>query len=169
MEYENSKKFGDIAEENILNRIRIKYPHAYIDDNSHPNSNWDIFIPEINDGVEVKMDYKSKETGNLVVEVEMNDKPSALSITKSKYWVFVTGYRYIWIKPIQIYRFLEQHPYYNRVSFVGEGDNTSKKAYLINHDIFVKWIYSLDKEDGWVEMIKPTDELYFNNMKKLFN
>ena len=106
-EYSESKKAGDIGELEILKIIQRKYPLAYIDNTGKANSKWDIFIPELNIGVEVKMDYKSKHTGNIVIEVQMNGKLSALSGTEAKYWVFITGYRYIWITPLEIYRFLE--------------------------------------------------------------
>ena len=48
---------------------------------------WDIYIPELDEGVEVKSDQKSKHTGNIVIEIEFNGKPSALATTKAKYWV----------------------------------------------------------------------------------
>ena len=167
-EYAVSKKAGDIGEEEILKIIQLKYPKAYIDNTGKANSDWDIYVPEIKEGIEVKNDYESNYTGNLVVEVEMNGKLSALSVTKAKYWVFITGYRYIWITPLEIYRFLEQHFEYGRVQFTGNGDNKKKLAYLIRHDIFVKYIYDkLTKEQGWVEMIKNNEVMYFDNFTKM--
>lgn len=167
MEYKESKKAGDIGEYEILKRVKKNHPEAYIDNTGKANSDWDIFIPDSNYGIEVKCDYKSNYTGNLLIEVEMNGKLSALSVTKSKYWVFITGYRYIWIKPLEIYRFLEQHPYYGRIPITGNGDEKEKIAYLINHDKFIKYIYNkLSKDDGWVEMIKKNDVMYNDNFKK---
>lgn len=167
MEYSKSKIIGDIAEEEILKRIQKNYSNAYIDNIGKANSNWDIFIPEINKGVEVKEDYKSKETGNIVIEVEMNGKLSALSVTKADYWVFITGYRYIWITPLEIYRFLEQHFEYGRVPFIGDGDDKEKLAYLVRHDVFVKHIYNnLEKKRGWIEMINEDEILYYDNFLK---
>jgi len=167
MEYPESKKIGDIGEKEILKKILLKYPKAFIDNIGKANSDWDIFIPEINEGIEVKNDYESNYTGNLVIEVEMNGKLSALSITKAKYWVFITGYRYIWITPLEIYRFLEQHFEYGRVSFIGNGDDKEKKAYLVNHDVFVKHIHNnLTKEQGWIEMINENEVMHYNNFTK---
>ena len=168
-EFNVSKKAGNIGEEEILKILQRKYPQAFIDDRGKANSDWDIFVPEINEGIEVKNDYKSKFTGNLVIEVEMNGKLSALSKTKAKYWVFITGYRYIWITPLEIYRFLEQHFEYGRVSFTGDGDNKEKKAYLVRHDTLVKHIHhNLDKKDGWVTMIKEDEVMYYDNFTKRY-
>jgi len=169
-EYKESKKDGDVGEEEILKILQHKYSKAYIDNIGKANSDWDIFIPEINEGIEVKNDYKSKDTGNLVIEVEMNGKLSALSKTKAKYWVFITGYRYIWISPLEIYRFLEQHFEYGRVPFIGEGDTKEKKAYLVTHDTLVKYIHhNLIKEQGWVTMIKEDEVMYYDNFIKRYN
>lgn len=130
------------------------------------NSDWDIYIPEIQEGIEVKGDYMSKITGNLVVEVEMYDKPSALSITKAKYWIFVEGYRLIWIKPIEIYRFIELNGY-QRTVFTGSCDDKMKKAYLIPRDKLVLYIYNnLTKSNGWIEILKEDDILYYDNFSK---
>jgi len=166
MEYKESKEFGDIGEIRILERINKQYPKAYIDDIGKANSDWDIFIIEKNYGLEVKMDYKSKETGNIVIEVEMNNKLSALSVTKAKYWIFITGYHYVWITPLEIYRFLEQHFEYGRVHFTGEGDNKSKIAHLPNLNKLIAYVRTLNKEDGWVELISTNDVLYYDNILK---
>ena len=97
----------------------------------------------------------------------MNGKPSALSVTRAKYWVFVEGYRKIWIRPIDIYRFIEPRIYVGRTTFTGEGDNTSKWAYLVNHAEFVKYVYSLN--DGRIEMIKKSSPIYYDNYSKRFD
>jgi len=165
-EYSEAKKIGDIGEEEILKQINKKYPLAYIDNTGKANSDWDIYIPEISEGIEVKIDYMSTITKNIVIEVEMNNKLSALSITKAKYWVFITGTRFIWVTPLEIYRFIEQHFEYGRIPFIGDGDSTSKKAYLINEFKFVEHVRGLNKEFGWVEMIHVNDVLYNNKLNK---
>ena len=43
---------------------------------------YDIFVPELNIGIEVKSDEKSKYTSNIVIEIEFNNKPSALSTSR---------------------------------------------------------------------------------------
>jgi len=121
-------KVGVDCEIMILNLIKLKYPkshkvYGYFKD-------YDIYIPEINKSVEVKGDYKSHETGNLVVEIEFNGVESALSTTKADYWVFVTQNLFYWITPKNIRKCINDYDYTPR-SFVGRGDTVSKMAYLI--------------------------------------
>lgn len=163
MVYNESKKAGDIGEKEILKKLLPKYPNAFIDDKGKACSDWDIYIPETKYGVEVKNDYKSKYTGNLVIEVMFDGKLSALSVTKAKYWVFITGYEYIWITPLDIYRFIEQHFEYGRVPFVAEGDYKQKWAYLVNLKVFIDYVKNLSKECGKVEEIKNDEIMYYDN------
>ena len=188
--FKDSKVAGDLVENEILKQIQVKYPKAYNTVDKGKFSNYDLYIPEIDEGIEVKGDYKSAETGNLVIEVEMYGKESALTATQALYWVFVEGYRKIWIRPIDIYRFLEQNiNFTGKEEFIGTGDNVPKWAFLVNHRNFVKYVYSLDKRDerlykkegvpesewkpkwrsGWVEMIKKDSPLYFDNYSKRFD
>ena len=122
---------GKQTENAILFIIKKKYPKAYIIEGYFKD--YDIYIPEKNIGVEVKRDEKSKYTGNLVIEVEFNGKPSALSTTKADYWVFYDGYDYIWITP----KMLKDITYFcgNIVEFIGKGDTKPKKAYLMPKSI----------------------------------
>jgi len=176
MEYHESKKMGDVGENEILKRVIKQYSLSYIDNIGKANSDWDIRVPEkdiLNTpyGIEVKMEYESKNTGNVVIEVMFDDRLSALSKTKASFWVFITGYQYIWIKPIEIYRFLEQHPEYQRARFMASGDTKFKIAYLPRLFRLLEYVRGLDKENGWVEEILKTDILYYDNhieyLKKL--
>ncbi len=171
MSYYEDKEKGDVGERDVLKWISQRYPNAYIDNIGKANSDWDIFIPETNEGIEVKMDYKSKITGNLVVEVEFDDKLSALSVTKSKYWVFITGYEYIWITPIEIYRYLEQHPEYCRIRFKAKGDNKHKKAYLLRLHLIKEHVKNnlLKKNGCWVSEIPEKNILYYDNYIKYYS
>lgn len=166
MEYPKSKKVGDIGEEEILKKVLPKHPDAYIDDIGKANSKWDIFLPRANYGIEVKIDFKSNYSKNILIEVEMNGKLSALSVTKARYWVIITGYRYIWITPLQIYRFLELHPEYGRAELTGIGDNKSKIAHLPLMEKLIRYVYTLDKEDGWIDMVQEDEILYYKRFSK---
>ena len=77
---------GQEVEALVLERIKKKYPKAYSIEGYCKE--YDIWIPELNYGIEVKQDAKSNYTGNIVIEIEMFNKPSALITTKAKYWVF---------------------------------------------------------------------------------
>ena len=125
-----SLKSGKEIEELVLSPIKKKYPTAYIIDGYCKY--YDIFIPEKNIGVEVKRDEKSKYTGNLVVEIEFNGKPSALSTTRADFWVFYDGECCIWIEPSKLRAVVRNIGEIR--TFVGKGDTKPKKAYLMPKD-----------------------------------
>ena len=125
--FKESLKDGKKSEEAILSIIKPKYPTAYIIDGYYKY--YDIFIPEKNLGIEVKKDVKSQETGNLVIEVEFNGYPSALSTTRADYWVFDDGESYIWIEPSKLRSIV--HNFGQIREFVGKVDTRAKKAHLI--------------------------------------
>ena len=81
MNFEESLISGHESEKIVLNTIKKKYPKAYIVEGY--NKEYDIMIPEIDETVEVKKDFKSKYTGNVVVEIEMNNRPSGLMTTSA--------------------------------------------------------------------------------------
>ena len=123
--FKEDLEIGRIAEEYILKRIKRKYPKAKIMEGYFKE--YDIIIPEINQSVEVKQDKKSLYTGNYVVEVSFNGKPSALSTTTADWWVFYDGECEVWIKPDYIWKAVKGLPIRE---FVGNGDSKSKNAYL---------------------------------------
>ena len=123
--FKNDLKIGKSVEEKILNKIKKKYPKAYIIDGYFKD--YDIYIPETDISVEVKKDEKSKETGNYVIEVEFNGKPSALSTTKANYWVIYDGECEVWTTPLKIKESVKNLPIRE---FIGKGDTKPKKAYL---------------------------------------
>ena len=124
-------KDGKQTENDVLTIIKKKYPKSYIIEGYFKD--YDIYVPEKNMGIEVKKDVKSQETGNLVIEVEFNGKPSALSVTKADYCVFYDGDNYIWITPKMLKDLTEACGH--AVEFVGNGDTKSKKAYLMSKDV----------------------------------
>ena len=132
--FHESLEVGKKSEELVLNRIKNKYPSAYIKDGYFKD--FDIFIPEIDTSVEVKKDFMSKYTGNVVVEVQMNGKLSALSTTKADWWVFhLDDEEFIFITPEQIRNMINKENF-KSVQFTGKGDCASKIAYLIKKHFF---------------------------------
>ena len=125
--FKESLKDGQKSEQAILSIIQKKYPTAEMMKGYYKY--YDIFVSEKNIGVEVKKDVKSQETGNLVVEVEFNGYPSALSTSRADYWVFDDGECYIWIE-IDKLRYICREFKQIR-TFVGNGDTKPKKAHLI--------------------------------------
>lgn len=129
-------KVGKYYEKQILSKINKKYPKAYIVKGYCKD--WDIYIPELEFGVEVKSDKKSLHTGNIVIEIEFNNNPSALSTTKSKYWVIYDGLKYNWFLVDNIKKCIKENNLYYR-EFIGRGDTHYKKAYLIKKTLLYKY------------------------------
>jgi len=125
MNFNDALSYGEQIEREVLVMIQKKYPKAHKIEGYCKE--YDILIPDVG-GVEVKSDQKSKYTGNIVVEIEYNGKPSALMTTKAKWWVFYTGLEYIWITPQRIRNCVETM---NPVTFTGKGDTKEKRAYLV--------------------------------------
>ena len=129
-------KVGKIYEKEVLKLLKKKYPKSYIVDGYFKY--WDIYIPELDIGVEVKSDKKSLHTGNIVIETEFNNKPSALSTTKAFWWVIYDGKNYNWFKVKNIKKCIKDNNL--RISnFIGKGDTKEKKAYLIKKEILYKY------------------------------
>ena len=127
---------GKYHENVILDIIKSKYSKAYIKEGYCKE--YDIYVPEMNFGVEVKSDEKSKYTNNIVIEIEFNSKPSALSTTKAKYWVIYDGYCYNWFLTQRLKDCIKDNNL-KYVEFIGKGDTKSKKAYLIKKEVLYKY------------------------------
>jgi len=84
---------GKVYEKKALELIQKKYPKAFIQDGYFLE--WDIYIPELDVGVEVKSDAQYQKTGNFYVEYECNGKPSGIATTKSKYYYIYLDKLYI--------------------------------------------------------------------------
>lgn len=105
--FKRDLKRGQKIEDVVLARIKNKYPKAYIEEGY--KKEWDIFIPELNLGVEVKFDEKSKLTGNIFIEINFNGKASGISTTKAGYWVIYDGKEYNWFTTDNIHKCLMEN------------------------------------------------------------
>ena len=113
-------KRGEQIEYEVLSIIQKKYPEAYKKEGYFKE--YDLYIPEINKSVEVKCDEKSKYTGNILIEIEFDGKPSALSTSRADYWVWWDGYAYIWFTRDLIYKCIKElNPPLRE--FMGRGDD----------------------------------------------
>jgi hypothetical protein len=124
--YEDLER-GKAVENKALDVIRKKYPSASL---INAFKGYDIWIPELHKSVEVKYDPMSNETGNIVVEIEMNGKASALITTTADYWLFYDDNVFMLIKPMSIVNCIFQEKL-TFVEFVGSGDRSRKKAFLV--------------------------------------
>ena len=138
--FKESLAIGHSSEDAVCAKINKKYPKAHVIKGYCKG--YDIYVPETNKKVEVKQDKKSNFTGNIVVEIEFDGKPSALSTTEADYWVFDDGEIYIWITPETLRQVVL--PMY-AVTFTGNGDNKSKRAYLVKKDIIKRNALKIDK------------------------
>tara|TARA_A100001201_G_scaffold105491_1_gene90287 strand:+ start:45 stop:497 length:453 start_codon:yes stop_codon:yes gene_type:complete len=129
MKFNESLSSGKQSENIILKMVQNKYPKAYIKEGYHKE--YDIMIPEINKTIEVKKDFKSQYTGNVVIEMEMNNRPSGLQTTTADWWVFhLDETEIVWITLERLKEMVEFEGY-KLVEFIGEGDEISKQAYLV--------------------------------------
>ena len=129
MKFKESLSSGKQSENIILKMVQNKYPKAYIKEGYHKE--YDIMIPEINKTIEVKKDFKSQYTGNVVIEMEMNNRPSGLQTTTADWWVFhLDETEIVWITLERLKEMVEFEGY-KLVEFIGEGDEISKQAYLV--------------------------------------
>ena len=143
MEFEKALIDGQKSEETVLGVIQKKYPNAFIISGYHKE--YDIDIPEIGQTVEVKKDFKSQETGNIVIEIEMNGEPSGLSTTTADWWAIHISSKYlIWITPETIKEMLMIEEF-NTVEFIGKGDDVSKIAYLIPKKCFFIYCHKIQR------------------------
>jgi hypothetical protein len=132
---------GKEIESKALDVIRKKYPSASL---IEAFKGYDIWIPELHKSVEVKYDPMSNETGNIVVEIEMNGKASALITTTADYWLFYDDHVFVLIKPMSIVNFIFQEKL-TFVEFVGNGDRSSKKAFLVPKHLLFQCGKQLEK------------------------
>ena len=132
---------GRKIEEKILNICKQKYPCSVLIDGKFKD--YDLFIPETNKKLEIKGDYRSCETGNIIIELMMFGKPSALLTTKADYWVVYTGKELLWITPIKIIECITINNISSR-TLTGQGDTASKVACLIPIETFKKYCFKIE-------------------------
>lgn len=131
---------GNQFEHKVLNKIQEKYPTAVLVPGKFKP--YDIFIPEKDLKVEVKVDLKSQETKNILIELKMYGKRSGLLSTRADYWIIFTGKEYLWTKPKKIIECIIMNNIPSQ-KVLGAGDDVKKDACLIPIHIFKK--YLLDK------------------------
>jgi hypothetical protein len=132
---------GRKIEEKILDICKQKYPCSVLIDGKFKD--YDLFIPETNKKLEIKGDYRSCETGNIIIELMMFGKPSALLTTKADYWVIYTGEELLWTTPIKIIECITVNNINSR-TLTGKGDTASKVACLIPIETFKKYCFKIE-------------------------
>ncbi len=95
--FEEDLKRGKLIGKSALREIHeiekdgtFPYEDAYIVEGE--DKRYDIYIPSLKKGVEVKFDEKSLETDNIFIEVSYNGKDSGLRTTEAaQWWIFHDG------------------------------------------------------------------------------
>tara|TARA_R100000742_G_C4279636_1_gene104875 strand:- start:5850 stop:6311 length:462 start_codon:yes stop_codon:yes gene_type:complete len=131
---------GQDLENKILKSIQKKYPCAVLVPGKFKP--YDIFVPGKDLKIEVKLDYKSQETGNILIELFMFGKPSALLTTEADYWIIHTGKEELWTTPRKIFECIILNNIRSQ-KILGKDDDKEKDACLIPINIFRKYV--LDK------------------------
>ena len=75
----------------------------------------------------------SCKTGNIVIEFEMNGKPSALMATTADWWIFYDDEVYFSLTPKEIIQVIFNKRLTYKI-FTGIGDLYAKKAFLVPKD-----------------------------------
>ena len=127
---------GESHEHIVLQYLQKFYPSAYKIDGYFKG--YDIFIPEIESGIEVKYDYASNRTGNILIELEFPvGTPSALRTTEAVWWFITDGKDYFSIRPSNIENFAIK----NNIKAIqkrGDGDAEPKLVWLLPKKKFLK-------------------------------
>ena len=134
--FELALQRGKDVDREVLEIIQKKYPLAFGIEGKCKA--FDLFVPEISAGVEVKSDQMSNETGNIVIEISFGGVPSALMTTRAAFWVIVTVDELIWLTPNRIKDCIIETDQ-NLRTFVGSGDSVAKDAYLVKRDTIVQY------------------------------
>jgi hypothetical protein len=135
--FKRDLKVGQELEQKVLKNIHKKYPSAVLIPGKFKP--FDIYVPETGHKIEVKADYKSQETGNIIIEVLMYDKPSALLSTEADYWIICTGEEYLWTTPQKIVQCIILHNIRCQ-DILGDGDSQVKLACLIPIELFKDYV-----------------------------
>lgn len=128
---------GQEVEKKLLASIQKKYPTAVLVPGKFKP--YDIYIPENDLKVEIKADFKSKETGNILIELMMFGEPSALLTTEADFWIFDTGDEIMVTTPSLIMECIMVNNVPSQ-DILGDGDSQKKRACLIPIDLFKKYL-----------------------------
>lgn len=125
----------------VLGMLQRKYPCATM---VAAYKGYDIWVPETHKSIEVKYDPMSNATGNFVIEVEYNSKPSALLTTTADYWILYDDRVFAWLKPRRIFEcvILNELPLRE---FIGDGDSVAKRAYLVKKELLFMYAETISK------------------------
>ena len=130
--FQTDLELGKEAEGKVLDTIQKKYPLAFGIEGKHKA--YDIFIPELDVGVEVKHDLQTSTTGNIMIEISCNGQPSGLMATRAKMWAYCFDYETLWLDTSRVKDMIIEHnPELRR--FTPKDETCTVKAYLVPLDV----------------------------------
>ena len=142
--FEEDLAIGELSEQYLMDIVRrkgltpVKVEGLF--------KQYDFFVCETKKAYEVKRDWKSAHTGNVVIEIEHPiGKDSGLKTTTADYWIFDLPKEYIFITPERLKDMLS----FERLTlteFVGKGDAHKKKAYLVGVELVKKYAKTVFKK-----------------------
>jgi hypothetical protein len=130
--FKTDLEYGKDAEHLILKRIQVKYPLAFMIEGKHKA--YDIFVPEINQGIEVKSDRQAEDTRNIFIEIECNFMKSGILTTTAEWYVYQTTKRVFMIRTNDLKVYLIEHaPKLKMFNNTPKGEVSSVRGYLISY------------------------------------
>ena len=130
MSFETDLQFGKDAEEQILRKVKKKYPLAFMIEGMHKA--YDIFVPEMNMGIEIKCDRQAEKTNNIFIEIECNDCQSGLLTTTAEWFVYQTTDRIFWVKTNSVKNYLiSEAKYLSVFNSTPRGETSAVRGYLV--------------------------------------
>lgn len=122
--FDTDLKIGERAERFLLEKLREEFPTLKKIEGYNPE--YDL-IDDNGYSFEVKLDMRSKTSGNVGIEYRHNGQPSAISTSKAMEWVIIyyfNTWRYTRIKTTLLRAFIKNNWEYF-AKFSGKGDKSS--------------------------------------------
>lgn len=111
---------------------------------------YDIWVPELHHGIEVKADLMSQQTGKFFIEVEFDGKPSGLDATTAGYWLLWDAKQFLLITPESIRQLIHDLKL-EKKQYLPNDATKARKAYLVpKQELFEK------SEKVWEKIDVPT-------------
>ena len=127
MSWEKDLAKGDEVEEEWYQKLHVIFQQCQ--KTFGKDSRFDISVPELDTTIEIKLDEKSQDTGNIVVEYHHNN-PSGILTSEADVWLFATGKEDIWITRKNILKMILIENL-KPTTFTGPGDRYQKAVFLV--------------------------------------
>lgn len=115
---------------------------------------YDFIIPSRDLKLELKMDFKSDDTGNLAFEYECFGCKSGLALTTADYYVMTDKHNFYFFKTDELKSFIRLNWKY-LIKKVGGDNNASKMILIRKTDISrMKHFYSFKKAGGDINLLR---------------